>query len=306
MNNFSIKRFLQIAFALLIGCLCLYYVVVSFNWSQIWLSAGKVNFIFFFLATSVTLLAYFFVRTLRWRFLLSGEDIEIPFSKLYLYSAMTIGISTVTPFQSGEALKVELLRKHGGDRLSGYSIFFLERIFDLFTILGLAILSTGFGFDYGIKRVYLFLILIVLAVILITAIGCLYLLPSEKTAPIKNWINGTLRKKGNILTAFGLTLISWATIIYGWKLALAFFSINISFFQSASLVSLTTLLAVLSFVPGAVGVSEISVSTILSAMGIETSLAQTGAIAIRAFALVILVLTLLHWLYFKFINKNSV
>jgi uncharacterized membrane protein YbhN (UPF0104 family) len=60
----------------------------------------------------------------------------------------------------------------------------------------------------------------------------------------------------------------------------------------------------MSFVPGAVGVSEISISTILTKMGIENSLAQTGAIAVRGYALVILVLTLLHWLILKVCVKN--
>ncbi len=304
MKNFNFKRFIQIALALIIGFVCLYFVINRFDWNQIWLSVRKVNFVFFFLSISATLLVCFLVRTLRWKLLLKGENIEIPFSNLYLYSAMAIGISTITPFQSGEALKVELLRKHGGKRLSGYAIFFLERIFDLFTIIGLAIFSSGFGLDFGVKKIYLYLIVAFLIVFLLTTVSGLYLVPSEKLEPIKIWFQGNWQKKWNLVLAFGLTILSWITIIYGWKLALAFFLININFLQSISLVTLTTLLAALSFVPGAVGVSEISVSTLLSGMGIEPSLAQTGAIAIRAYAIVILILTLLHWLYLKFIYKK--
>jgi uncharacterized membrane protein YbhN (UPF0104 family) len=304
LNNFNLKRFIQIVVALIIGFACLYFVIIRFNWDQIWLSARNVNFFFFFLGISATLIVCFLVRTIRWKLLLKGENIEIPFIKLYLYSAIAIGLSTVTPFQSGEALKVELLRKHGGKRLSGYAIFFLERIFDLFTIVGLAIFSSGFGLDFGVKKIYLYLIGAFLVIFLSTVVGCLYLIPSEKLQPVKIWFQGNWQKKWNLVLAFGLTLLSWMTIIYGWKLALAFFLININFLQSISLVTLTTLLASLSFVPGAVGVSEISVSTFLSGMGIELSLAQTGAIAIRAYALVILILTLLHWLYLKFIYKK--
>lgn len=305
MDKFNLKKFIQIAFALLVGFVCLYFVISGFNWGQIWLSVQKVNYVLFFLAASVNIIVYFFVRTLRWKLLLKGENIEIPFSKLYLYSAVSIGISTVTPFQSGEALKVELLRKHGGKRLSGYAIFFLERIFDLFTVFGLAFASTGLGQDFGVNRFYLYLIGSILIVILLAVIACIFLLPFEKFQPVRVWVKGNWEKKWNLIAAFILTILSWLTVIYGWKLALAFFSVNIGFLEAVSLVTLTTLLAILTFVPGAVGVAEISVSMLLTKMGVETAQSQTGAIAVRAYALVIIVLTLLHWLYFKFINKQN-
>lgn len=104
-----------------------------------------------------------------------------------------------------------------------------------------------------------------------------------------------------LVAAFTLTIFLWLTVITGWKNALAFFGISVNFLQSTALVTLTTLITIISFVPGAVGVSELSVLTILSKMGVESSLAQVGAVAIRAYALVILVLTLLHWIYLKIV-----
>ncbi len=65
------------------------------------------------------------------------------------------------------------------------------------------------------------------------------------------------------------------------------------------------LLAIISFVPGAVGVSEIGITAILTRMGIESSLAQTGAIALRGYALTLLVLSLFHWIILKLFSTKS-
>lgn len=289
----------------MIGFICLFLVVKSFNWIEIWQSVQKVNYFLFFIASSATLLFYFLLRTLRWNLLLKDETIEIPFSKLYLYNAFAIGISTITPFQSGEALKVELMRKYGGKRLSGYAIFFLERIFDLLTVLGLATISTAFGLDFGVKPIYLYLIGAFFLIALFLAVTGIFLLPFGVFQPLKSWLDENRKKKKNLFLVLLLTVLSWTTIILGWQLALAFFGITIGFLQSVAVVTITTLITIISFVPGAVGVSELSVAAILSGMGVETSVAQAGAIAIRAYALVILILTLLHWICLKFIYKNN-
>lgn len=291
--------------AILIGVVCLYYVTVNFNWRQIWESLQTANLALFFSASTATLLIYFFIRTLRWYFLLKNENLNVPFVKLYLYNSISIGLSTVTPFQSGEAFKVELMRKYGGARLSGYTIFFLERFFDLLVIIGLGILGASFGFDFGVPRFYFYAFAAVLIAAFLAIIGVVFLLPSERLNPIKVLLQEKRQQKRVLLLTAFLTVLSWTTVILGWKAALASVSIDISFMQTTSLMSLTTLLSVLSFVPGAVGVSELGITTILTKMGVELSSAQTGAIAVRAYTLMILGLTLLHWLILKFLSERN-
>ena len=294
---------LSVAFS--VGFICLYLVVKSFDWGNVWQAARKVNYFLFFCGSAATLLLYFFLRTLRWKVLLKGEAITIPFGKLYLYNAFAVGLSTITPFQSGEALKVELIRKYGGQRLSGYAIFFLERVFDLLTVLGLAVMSIAFGLDFGVKAVYLYIVGALLLIAVAAAVAAVLLLPFAAFEPLKVWLRQHRKNKRNLLLALSLTILSWLTIIWGWQLALEFFGIAVGFLPAVALVTLTTLITIVSFVPGAVGVSELSVSTILAGMGVDAVLAQTGAIAIRAYALVIIILTLIHWIYLKFIYKDK-
>jgi len=46
-----------------------------------------------------------------------------------------MSFAIITPLQSGEALKVEMLKKIGAlERVPGYGIFITERILDLITV----------------------------------------------------------------------------------------------------------------------------------------------------------------------------
>jgi uncharacterized membrane protein YbhN (UPF0104 family) len=304
-SSFVNNKYIKFSVALLIGFVCLYYVAASFNWKQIWESLGKADLVYFFSGALATLLAFFFFRTLRWYVLLKSENLNVPFVKLYLYNSVAIGISNVTPFQSGEAVKVELLRKYGGRRLTGYTIFFLEKFLDLSTVIVMGITGVSFGFDFGIPHFYFYIFAIVFAACFAAAVGVLFLLPYERLDPVKILLREKWRRKWALLAAVFFTLCSWAVAILGWKITLISVSIEISFLQSIALVSLTMLLAIISFVPGAVGVSEISITAILTKMGVDLALAQTGAIALRGYALMLLVLALLHWIGLKLFPKNS-
>lgn len=298
------NKFIKIFGALLISVGCLYYVAHSFNWEQIGESLQKANLPLFFSGAVTTLLLFFLFRTFRWYILLKSENLNVPFIKLYLYNAVSIGISNVTPFQSGEAVKVELLRKYGVARAAGYTIFFLEKFIDLAVVVGMGILGVSFGFDFGVSRVYFYILAVALITVFSTILIIGFSLSYERLDPIKILLRERWRRKRGLLTAVLLTICSWSVAVLGWKITLSSVSINIDFLQSISLVSLTTLLAIISFVPGAVGVSEISITAILTKMGVEISLAQTGAIALRAYALTLIVLTLVHWIVLKLLPKK--
>lgn len=306
MNYSSIinSKFIKLFTAIFISIVCLCYVAVSFNWEQIRESLEKADLARFFSGAVITILAFFFFRTARWYILLKSENLNVPFIKLYLYNSVSIGISNVTPFQSGEAVKVELLRKYGVERAAGYTIFFLEKFIDLLTAVGMAILGVYFGFDFGISPFYFYILTAVFIGAFFTILGVCFSLSDERLNPVKILLREQWRRKWGLSLAIFFTLCSWSVAVLGWKITLDSVSIDIDFLQGISLVSLTMLLAIISFVPGAVGVSEISITTILTKMGVELSLAQTGAIALRAYALMLIALTLFHWIALKLLPKK--
>ena len=122
------------------------------------------------------------------------------------------------------------------------------------------------------------------------------MIPDRRLLALRAWIVVRLRVQ-ILLPAILLTIGSWLIIVLGWKLAVQSIGINLNLYQSLVFAALTTLIAIISFVPGAIGVSEISAANILTNFGYETSLAQTGAVVLRGYALMIILLALVHLIF---------
>jgi len=255
-----------------------------------------------FLVSSVlATLAFWLLRTARWAYLLRGERLDISFFKLYLYTAVTIGFANFTPFQSGEALKVEMFRKYGGSRLSGYTFFFFEKLLDLAVIALLSLTGIFTLFDFAFPK-NTPLVIAGLATGLIISAAAIFFLARRWQAKIYAVRCEVLPDVQTFAAAFLFTLASWAAMITGWKYILQSVGINLNLLQTTSVVSLTTIVSIISLVPGAVGVSEVSIAALLSQIGYETSIAQSGAMLMGIYSLVILVLTIVHLVLLKTLN----
>lgn len=310
MKNFLLrhKKTLLIVFVVTIAVACVGKVLTEYQWSAIWKALQKSDFSLFLVGTTISIIFYWLARALRWQILLKSDGVNLPFRQIYLVTSVSVGLSTITPFQSGEALKVEYLRKQGAQngRMSGYAIFLLERLLDLLTVVAMGILGVTFGFDFGVPNYYFYLFALFLIGGAAAGVIIIFKFPSARLDPIRALLRAKKQQKSAIFAAFLLSMISWMMVIVGWKIAFSSVSIDVNLLQTGSVVALTALLTIISFVPGAVGVSEVSVSTVLAKMGVETSVAQTGAIAIRGYALMILALTVAHWIVLKLVlRKNS-
>ena len=286
------KKIFFLSITIAIAAICLSYVAFSFDWQTIAAVLRRADWLLFVVGSVLTIISYWLLRAWRWSVLLSAETVRIRFAELYLYTAVTVGLSTITPFQAGEALKVEMLKKHGANRASGYSIFLIERMLDLAIVLLLALV----GLQGELSRQFAFPIQILIAVGAVGAailLAAVFLIPNQRLISVRAWIRARLQIQ-ILLPAILLTIGSWLMVVLGWKLAVQSVGVNLNFFQSLVFVSLTTLIAIISFVPGAIGVSEISATNILTNFGYETGLAQTGAVILRGYALMIILLALVH------------
>lgn len=241
-------------------------------------------------AVAATILLFWFFRTLRWFVLLKASDIHINFFLLYVLLAMSVALALITPFQSGEAVKVELLKKTVPvERVPGYGIFFAERILDLLVVL----LIAAFGMIFGLSRfpdrtltlALLLAVLIALAVLLAvvkrippsTVIGRLF-------QPLKDCI-----RDGRVLAAaVVLTICGWLSIALGWYASLRSVSIYLGFFETIVMTTTTTLIILFSLIPWGLGISEVGISSFLVYFNQDVPLAQAGALIIRGYALVAL------------------
>lgn len=251
-------------------------------------------------ASTATLLLYWLIRTIRWFVLLREADIHIDFYRLYLVGALSMSFAIVTPLQSGEALKVELLKKIGAlERVPGYGIFMTERILDLIIVLLMALMSLLFGvvkfLDRGTMFASVALMLICLTVffLIIRRIS-----PDNAVGRFFQPFNQCV-KNGRVLTiVVSLTIVSWFIIILGWYASLRSISISINFPEMVALTTITTLISILSLIPGALGISEVSISSFLGYLQQDVPLAQAGALIIRLYGVMALILGLIHLLPF--------
>src|SRR4051812_49009241 len=85
------------------------YIAATFRWHEALAILARADAAWFFAGGGGAILVYWVVRALRWRLLLRGMGVQAPFVELYLSSSVALSLSVLTPLQSGEALKVELL-----------------------------------------------------------------------------------------------------------------------------------------------------------------------------------------------------
>jgi len=298
----KIKKFFSIILSSVIFLLCTYYIVCYFQWSAVSQLLVRVDWKLMPVAVIVTILFFWLLRTMRWFILLKASGIKVNFFHLYLVGSISIAFATITPFLSGEALKVELLKKTGVlERIPGYGIFITERILDLIIVLLMALLSTIFGVSKFLGSEIIFpaagLIIICLLIffIIIQRIS-----PKNSLGRFFQPFNQRVRNWKILSTVIVLTIGGWLFIIAGWYISLHSIYITISFLETTAVTTITTLLGIISLIPWSLGISEVSISSSLAYLKKDIPLAQAGALIVRVYGVVTLITGFVHLLIWKF------
>jgi uncharacterized membrane protein YbhN (UPF0104 family) len=244
------------------------------------------------LGVAASTLAYWALRALRWRTLLEPHQHSIPYSRLYLITAISLGLALITPAGLGEALKIELNRQLAPlGRAQGYSLLAVERALDLTLLLAFA--AAAIMQDASLHHLQNPLL----------AIAALLLLATLGAAAIRRWTPRTLQSAlgdlrlpppRNLLHAALLTLAGWTAAASAWHCALLAARLHLEPLQLAYLVALVTLAGLLSLAPGSLGVAELSTAWLLQRWGCTLQAAQLGALLLRAMSLLMIALSLLH------------
>ncbi len=67
--------------------------------------------------------------------------------------------------------------------------------------------------------------------------------------------------------------------------------------------SIITLIAVLSVIPGGLGISEAGSAHLLMRFGVATASAEAGALALRSYTLIALALAVIHYAAWKLLRR---
>jgi uncharacterized membrane protein YbhN (UPF0104 family) len=287
--------------AVLIFLFCIGYTLTNFLWTEIGSILRTADLRWVIFGGGATILGQWVLRTWRWAAILKQARRDVRLFDLYLCQVLSQTLSNISPGQSAEIIKVEWLRQRGAvERLPGYGAFIMERVVDFLIVaagaaIGSIVTVTGFRSEAWTLAAMLvivvmtFLALHILRKISLAGRAGAFLAPLQACA----------REPKLLGTVFLLTTCSWALVAAGWLFCLRGISLDLAIVPGMALVCVMAIVNVVTCIPGALGVSEVGVTEFLIRLGYSASLAQSGALMIRAYGILILLMGGFHLLLWR-------
>ena len=233
----------------------------------------------------------YLLRFIKWNYYLKISGIR-PEPKMNRYIFISGLSMTITPGKVGELLKCYLMKEHIDAPISKTSsIVMAERVTDAMAMVVLALLGL-LAFPHG-KTVVTVVTAILIMVVVIFHSNYLFnfffnqlikiRLLKKSASFLRNFQLSAkaLFSARHLVFAVGISVISWGfegLVVY---LAIIALGGEISILGSFFIVSFSSLLGVLSFLPGGVGVAEGSILAILIFTGIRTDIAAATTVITR-------------------------
>ena len=271
--------------------------LASYRWDDSWRVLAAMDFQWGVMVASGTIIAFLHVRALRWRLLLAQFGISVPYGRLYLASSIGLTLGSLTPLQSGELTKVELLRGVAGvARLPAYSAMAVERMLDLGCVLSLVVVGWLAAGGWSDLVPQLWWICLTGLALLLCGVLALQRLPLHgRAAEMQQAFAAIWRRPGVGLSSAAMTLLGWLLVAAGWLSVLRSIGVDLDAATATMLTAVVTLVNMASLLPGAVGVSEASTAGFLRALDVSSAQALAGALMVRGYGLLVLASGVLHF-----------
>ncbi|PKN30413.1 MAG: hypothetical protein CVU64_03385 [Deltaproteobacteria bacterium HGW-Deltaproteobacteria-21] len=296
---------LKLIIGCLIGAVFLYLSFRNVNFTQMWEAFTRANY-WYMLAVLAVMFISHYLRVLRWRVLLDPiKRIDVG----SLFSSLIIGYmaNAFTPAHLGELLRAYVLgKKRGVPASSALATIVVERILDIFALLGVMVLAifvypfpgwvkhAGYIMLLGSLCLFLFLILLKKSYDRIRRPMDFLMRPLQVHLREKVWevlerfVEGIvpLKSRGDYPVVAVLSLLIW--ICYGFifhltLLAFDFYSIyHLPWMASLILLVITTIGIVVPSSPGYVGTYHYLCQVSLALFGVPASPALSYATAVHA------------------------
>ncbi|MCV0393507.1 MAG: flippase-like domain-containing protein [Nitrosopumilus sp.] len=228
-----------------------------------------------------------FIKSIRQFFLLKTANISISFKKnILLYMS---GLSmTVTPGSSGEVIKSYFLKKKFRYDLSkSIPVFILEKFYDLTSVIIIISFTLFFIQSIEIFILISFMIIILTLVYSFTKSKSVFLFISRKLNKINffkkyilifdesNHLFQLLTSKKNLAQNLFFTILSMIADAIAILFIFQGFNVDLSIIFTTFVAFSSYLLGIITFLPGGIGITEISFVSLLTDKGIELSLATS-------------------------------
>lgn len=239
-------------------------------------SIKNTNFFWFFVAFGC-FYASIFLKSIRWKLLLNDAELEVKLKDSILIFYLSMFANSIIPAKIGDIYRSYLLKQKNNAPISlSFATVFVERIFDLMTMIPLLLIFGIISFNSDIPvEVFIALKYGIALIILLIVFTLIFL---KLNAKIMDKINNKLIKnvftnfeKGirtlkvrSIPKLFLLSLISWIT--EGFTIYFIFLSIGLNFDVLFSIFTdlSSSLLTAIPFTPSGLGVVEYALVFILN------------------------------------------
>ena len=296
MTTITRMRFNNTILLIITGTIALYAIflfVADFNLIEEKISSFKINYLpIILILVTLSLIPIF----IKWYFLLKNCEINIPLTKsiAVFLSGMAFDI---TPGQIGALMKSQILKTSSNiPRTKTAPIIFIEKLYDL---IG-AIIAAAMGIIILGMETYLIIIaILVLAIIFFF----MYYRPASelffkritKTKFFSSYVenisefNKIIQKSTNVKIATMCILLAityWFIISAAVYYTLIAFDINmLDYLKVIAIYATSALLGAISFIPGGIGITEGTITGLLTLEGISISTALILSVMIRIFVL---------------------
>jgi len=295
----------------LISFLILYWIFSKIDFYLLVNSIKNANFIWFFVAFGC-FYASVFLKSIRWKLLLKDAEINVDLKDSFLIFYLSMFVNSIVPAKIGDVYRSYLLKQKNNAPISlSFATVFIERIFDLMTMIPLLLIFGIISFNANVPlEILLALKYGMVLIVLLISFTLIFLKLNTKFMKkinnnlIKNVFTNfekgirTLRVK-SIPKLFLLSLISWIT--EGFTIYFIFLSIGLNFDVLFSIFTdlSSSLLTAIPFTPSGLGVVEYALLFILNLK--NTGLTESSVVivlyrAISYFSIVFLG-SIAHFMY---------
>jgi len=295
----------------LISFLILYWIFLKLDFFILINTLKNANFAWFFVAL-VFYYASIFLKSIRWKLLLNDAGIDIKLKDVSMIFYLSMFVNSIIPAKIGDLYRSYLLKQKTNDPISlSISTVFLERIFDLSTMIPILLIFAYISFEKGIPfEIIITLkygILIIFALILITLIFLKinrYFVKNTEFKVVGNILSNFERglrtlKISSIPKLLFISIISWIT--EGFTIYFIFFALGLNYglifpiFTDLS----GSLLTAVPFTPSGLGVVEYALIVILNLknIGITESSAVVVLYRLISYFSIIFFGTILNFWY---------
>lgn len=303
------NRFAYIAASFICAAVFLWLFAKSADWPQVLVIVKGSNIAWLALAV-LTLLLDFFIRLMRWKFILGKHNPDITLAQCFTPYFSSFALNNLLPFRLGDVARATLFnRKIGVAVHPVVSSLMLERITDLVSLLLLFFCSLiALSIDLDSHPVFAYIVAVSLPALL--AVGALLVFPDRIARQIehgrcyvetKNWahVEKVIKFIQKIVDSFNMHIgvksysilllaASAAWVFEAITFALVAYSLNMPLMidESFFVMSMATLSTLLPSTPGYVGTFDYLCKLSLTFLGYDDNRAVAASILMHIVNLV--------------------